>query len=102
MDVTITGDTIALGFLDALHAATIALGFLDALPAAIRGVTRADRLQNIKIRKDTFTPESITDVIRHQRFEEGGLGILAICKEIPLLGKYTKKISKDSGREEDH
>ena len=32
---------------------------------AIRGVTRADILQNIKIRKDIFTPEFITDVIRH-------------------------------------
>ena len=26
---------------------------------SIRGVTRVDRLQNIKIREDTFTPESI-------------------------------------------
>ena len=26
---------------------------------AIRGVTRADRLQNIEIREDTFTPEPI-------------------------------------------
>ena len=32
---------------------------------AIRGVTRADR-HNIKIREDTFTPESITDVIRNR------------------------------------
>ena len=34
---------------------------------AIKGVTRADRVQNIKIRENTFTPESITDVIRHRR-----------------------------------
>ena len=34
---------------------------------AIRCVTRADRLQNIKIREDTFTPESITVVNRHKR-----------------------------------
>ena len=34
---------------------------------AIRGVAKADKLQNIKIREDTFTPESITDVIRHRR-----------------------------------
>ena len=27
----------------------------------------ADRLRNIKIREDTLTPESITDVIRHRR-----------------------------------
>ena len=35
---------------------------------ATTGVTRVDRLQNIKIREDTFTPEFITDVIRHRRF----------------------------------
>ena len=34
---------------------------------AIIGVTRARRLHNIKIREDTFTPESITDVIKHRR-----------------------------------
>ena len=33
---------------------------------AIIGVTRADRLQHIKIREDTFTPESIRDLIRHK------------------------------------
>ena len=33
----------------------------------IRGSTKADRLQNIKIREDTCTPESITNVIRHRR-----------------------------------
>ena len=33
---------------------------------AISGVTRADRLQNSKIREYTFTPESIIDVIRHR------------------------------------
>ena len=32
---------------------------------AIRGVTTMDRQQNFKIREDTFTPESITDVNRH-------------------------------------
>ena len=35
---------------------------------AIRGVTKMDRLQNIKIREDTLTRESITDVIRHRRW----------------------------------
>ena len=39
--------------------------------SAVRGVTRADRLQTVKISADTFTPESITDVIR----TEGGLGM---------------------------
>ena len=34
---------------------------------AIRGITKVNRLQNIKIRENTFTPESITDVIRHKR-----------------------------------
>ena len=34
---------------------------------AIICVNRADRLHNIKIREDTFTPESITDVISHRR-----------------------------------
>ena len=33
---------------------------------AIRGVTRADRLQHIKNKEDTFTHGSITDVIRHR------------------------------------
>ena len=32
------------------------------------GVTRVDRLQNINNREDTFTPESITDVIKHIRW----------------------------------
>ena len=34
---------------------------------AIRGVIRADGLQHIKVRMDIFTPESITDVIRHKK-----------------------------------
>ena len=34
---------------------------------AIIGVTRANRLQNIKIRENTFTPEYITGVIKHRR-----------------------------------
>ena len=42
---------------------------------ASRGVAREDRLQDIAIREDTFTPESITDVTN-------GLGMFAICKEI--------------------
>ena len=42
---------------------------------ASRGVAREVRLQDIAIREDTFTPESITDVTN-------GLGMFAICKEI--------------------
>ena len=34
---------------------------------AIRGVIRTDRLQNIKIREDIFTLESIMEVIRQRR-----------------------------------
>ena len=64
---------------------------------AIRGVTRADRLQNIKLREDTFTNESTTDVIRHRRC---GLGMFPTRKEITSFSKHTNKILKDSITEE--
>ena len=44
------------------------LRFLRCAVCGLLGVTRADRLHTIKITEDTFTPESITDVIRHRRF----------------------------------
>ena len=61
---------------------------------ANRGVNRADRLQYIKIKEDTFTPESITDVIRHR--------ILRWIGEVTSLCKHTNKTSKKSGREDGH
>ena len=60
---------------------------------AIRHVTRADRLHNIKTREDTFAPES-SDT------EEGGLGRLPYAKD--TIVRQANKTSKDSGREEDH
>ena len=33
--------------------------------------------------------------------DTGGLGMHVVCKYIPLFGKHTNKISKDSVRKED-
>ena len=67
---------------------------------AIRGVIRADGLQHIKVREDIFTPESITDVIRHKK--NWWFGQVCRCKDITTLGKHTNKTSKDTRREEGH
>ena len=58
---------------------------------AIRGVTRTDRLQNIKIREDIFTPKSIKEVIRHKRW--------FVHVYITSLGKHTNRILQDSRKE---
>ena len=68
---------------------------------AIRGVTRTDSLQDIKMRKDTVTTESITDVIRHRRLRWFGQGC-SMPRKNTLLGKYTNKTSKDRGRQKGH
>ena len=59
----------------------------------IRGVTRADRLQNIKIREDTFTPESITDVVRYMRLR--WFGHVWAC--LPYAKKWSDHIRNDTG-----
>ena len=59
-----------------------------------------DRQQHIKSREDTFTLESITDVIRHRTLR--WFGHVAVCKEITSLSKHINKTSKDSRKEEDH
>ena len=61
---------------------------------AIRGVTRADRLQNIKIREDTFTPESITDITKKNVF----LGMFAVCKD-NIVRQVHKQNLKGNGGE---
>ena len=64
----------------------------------IRGVTSADRLQNIKIREDTLNLSQMSPDTE----DSGGLGMFAVYKEITSLVKYTNKISKDNRREEHH
>ena len=63
---------------------------------AVRDVTRADRLQNIKIREETFTPEYITYI--QDTEDSDGLCIFVVCKEITSLGNRTNETTTDSGR----
>ena len=67
-------------------------GSIYNLTPAIRGVTRTNLLQNIEIRENTSTPESIRDVIRRRLFQCFFFGGGHLCQEITSLVKHSSYI----------